>query len=178
MNQNDMNEFIKQVAFLIKKEREQNKVSQSYIANHMNISESYYRHLERASTMQVSLYKYARMAQLIQMPLSSAIQCVENKKVDLDKATYQIYYSKLQNEYDLDNYIIEIGNVLRKIRKDKHKSQKAIGGILGSTSHYYGYIERGEHKAISLYRYKVIATSLDTPLHVILQQAEKNLDIE
>lgn len=165
--------FIKSVASLIKEERKHSEIDIPFMSQQMNISDSYYRHLERASTMQVSLHRYAKMTQLISIPLSSVIEAVENNRKKIDKG----YYPKLSHCYSIDDYIVELGKVIRSIRKDLGKSQTNISDKLGFTYYYFGHIEQGKRLTISLYRYKEIATALDTPLHVILQQVENNLGI-
>lgn len=166
--------FIKNVASLIKKERKQRGILIPFMSQQMNISESYYRHLERASTMQVSLHRYAKMSQLINTPLSTVIEAVETNHNEIDKGNHQ----KLSPSYSIDDYIVELGKVIRTIRKDLGKSQTNISDKLGFTYYYFGHIEQGKRLTISLYRYKEIAIALDIPLHIILQQVEKNLDIE
>lgn len=178
MKSKNVHEYIKKVAFLIRKEREKSGISISYMIKQLNLSDSYYRHLERATTQQVSLYKYLQMAQLIHVPLSAIIECVDNKKVNMNKGNYKLEYTKVQEDYDIDSYIKEIGEELRRLRKEQNKYQKTFGDAMGITSHYYGHIERGTQMSISLYKYKVIADILDTPLHIILRQVEDNLNIK
>ncbi|MEB6279123.1 MULTISPECIES: helix-turn-helix domain-containing protein [Staphylococcus] len=178
MKSKNVHEYIKKVAFLIRKERERKDISILYMTDRLHLSDSYYRHLERATTQQVSLYKYLQMAQLIRIPLSEVLEYVETKNVNMKKETYKLGYSKLQENFDIDSYIKEIGEELRRRRKEQNKYQKTFGDAMGITSHYYGHIERGTQMSISLYKYKVIADILDTPLHIILRQVEENLNIK
>ncbi|MEB6838018.1 helix-turn-helix transcriptional regulator [Staphylococcus simulans] len=174
----DVEDCVKRVARVIKRERENKNISVQTVADELKISNSYYRHLERANTLHVSLYRHLHMVEVIDIPLSVVIESAEKAESTNDEFSLKDNKMKLATSYDKEAYIKEISKIFRRIRQDQGKKQKDVGKQLNSTSHYYGYIERGEHLAISLYKFFVIAHFFETPLYEILQEVEEKLSTQ
>lgn len=165
MNKKEINTFIKNVGLEIRKEREYRELSIKFMANAMNITKSYYAQLETTTNEKVSLYKYAKMANIIGIPLYVILKKSASKPCDDSD------YVNLIN-YDIDELIDSLSYYLRELRISKNITQKNIANKLDITRQYYGHIETGKTKSISLYRYLEVTLILGVKLHEIVEKAE------
>lgn len=70
---------------------------------------------------------------------------------------------------------IVVGNVIQRIREEKHKSQELISGLAGIGRTHLSAIERGERKPTLETFYK-IAYALDRKPSKIMEEIEKELE--
>lgn len=178
MRRRDIENYIKRIAFVIRKERERKDITVNEISEMIGISDSTYRHIERATTFSVSLYRYLHIIELIKVPLSAITETAEDQFVKKRSAKYRIKSIMLETHFDKETYIKEIGKVFKRMRLEQNKTQKYIGDKMKITSHYYGYIERGDQMTISLYRYIAVADILETSFYKVLEEVEDNLNIK
>ncbi|MBQ8834746.1 MAG: helix-turn-helix transcriptional regulator [Oscillospiraceae bacterium] len=70
---------------------------------------------------------------------------------------------------------IVVGNVIQRIREEKHKSQELISDLAGIGRTHLSAIERGERKPTLETFYK-IAYALDRKPSKIMEEIEKELE--
>uniref|UniRef100_A0A486XGX7 Transcriptional regulator, XRE family n=1 Tax=Rheinheimera sp. BAL341 TaxID=1708203 RepID=A0A486XGX7_9GAMM len=64
--------------------------------------------------------------------------------------------------------LVDFGNKLREIRKEKNLSQEELAGLAGIDRSYMGHIERGE-KNVTLTKIYQIANALGVEAYSLLQ---------
>src|SRR5699024_544800 len=168
MNKKEINTFIKNVGLEIRKEREYRELSIKFMANAMNITKSYYAQLETTTNEKVSLYKYAKMTNIIGVPLYVIL------KRSASKPCNDANYVNLIN-YNIDELIDSVSYYLREVRLSKNITQKNIAKKLNITRQYYGHIETGKTKSISLYRYLEVTLILGVGLYEVIENDETYL---
>lgn len=169
--------YLKSMGLAIKHIRENSNISISNMAEALNVSESYISHLEYTYNNKVSLLRYYLMAEILKVDLSYILNIVSNDNypdsVNFEDNNY--YFKDRKSNITPDTFVSYICNELKEERISKGVTQNSIAKQLSITRRYYGAIENGEKKTISLYRLLEVTEVIGTPLYVLVERAERLL---
>lgn len=76
------------------------------------------------------------------------------------------------NDFNIDYFMLCVGQEFRKEKKGKNKKTKIIGQNIGKLVKVLNEFERGVFKKLSVYTLKLYAIQLEIPLHVLIKRAE------
>ncbi|MGI2249316.1 helix-turn-helix domain-containing protein [Staphylococcus cohnii] len=76
------------------------------------------------------------------------------------------------NDFNIDYFMLCVGQEFRKEKKGKNKKTKIIGQNIGKLVKVLNEFERGVFKKLSVYTLKLYAIQLEIPLCVLINRAE------
>ncbi|WP_436962354.1 helix-turn-helix domain-containing protein [Staphylococcus shinii] len=173
MNQNNISEYIKIVSLEIREERKRQGIKTYEAANNIGMKRRYYSSLETNPPKSNALLKCSLMISGLHVNVSSLLKrayYVYNnieKEIDLNKDEFL--------NLDSEKLTKEVFLVIKEERKRKGVPQRVIAEKIGIDRNYYGKIENGNRKQLSLYKVIEISEALELPLYVLVERAEQAL---
>lgn len=173
MDQNNISEYIKIVSLEIKEERKRQGIKTYEAANNIGMKRRYYSNLETNPPKSNALLKCSLMIIGLHVNVSSLLKRAYyiyknvEKEIDLtDDEFLNLDYEKLTKEVFLE---------IKEERKNKGVPQRVIAKKIGIDRNYYGKIENGNRKQLSLHKIIEISEALEVPLYVLVERAEQSL---
>ncbi|MFF0676810.1 helix-turn-helix domain-containing protein [Staphylococcus xylosus] len=170
--------YVIAIGLEIKKIRENINFSKSNMAEALNVSESYIYHLEYTYNSKISLSRYYLMSTILKVKLSNILKRVDNKILN-DKhisITDDGYLRDYKDNINPDFFVSYVCNEIKEERTSKGISQNVIAKKIDITRRYYGDIESGKNKSISIYRLLEITEVIETPLYILVERAEDKIE--
>lgn len=172
MTNDNITNFISKLSIEIRKERKEKKILTKDAAKSMDLNSSTYSNLENNPKKSMSLLKFIIMANVVKIHLSSILKRVHYNENIIEEAPKTCTkYEMLDSEKLIAQIFLEI----KEERKLKGMPQRVIAEKIGVDRNYYGKIENGNRKLMSLYKVIQIAEALEVPLYVLVERAEQSL---
>lgn len=171
-------DFIRCVGMEIRDERKSQNLSTKDTAETVGISRRVQNYVEIANNKFTSVYRLKLMSLALNIPLHVIIKRSENRYNNIENNDiYYDYIDELTNitNSDVEQFVINVGHVLREVRKSNGISASKLSKQLKITRQAYNKYEKMTSINISLYKVIELCGVLEISIHEVIERAEKRL---
>ncbi|MBF0795261.1 helix-turn-helix domain-containing protein [Mammaliicoccus lentus] len=178
MEKINAHEFMVCMGKEFRKEKFAQKKHSAVLGQGMGKSARYLTQFEIGFNDKISIYRLKLLANQLNIPLhifiKRAFNSYNNKLSEIENDE-TIDASIKINEKDVEQFVYNIGHVLRDIREEIGTTQTALAKQLKITRQMYHGYENMRRIQVSLYKLIEITNILDISVYEVIYQAEKRL---